>query len=205
MQHNVGIDAEQCITALQVLGVPKGVTVALDAETTVAVQWYASFDHLVSTAGWKVMLYGSESTVMHNDRPSGGFWTADWNGTPHINSGANATQYINGEYDHSLINDSVPLWDTKPVVVEDDLPYTEAQLISIVETAIKGEGADIASIVSSAVRSQPVRDTIAYAGLWWLDKVVNNTVPAAATDAEKAICASVRAGLITLIKNADTA
>lgn len=185
-------DANNCVAKLHELGVPQGCTVALDFEIAVNSTFVKRFDNVLLVAGYRVLLYGSESSVFGNVRPSAGYWTANWNGVPHIDAGAEATQYINGNYDHSLISETVQLWGntvTPPPPPEDDLPYSEAQL---------------EAIVSKAVTSQPTRDALVYAFLWWLDKIANDTVPAAATDAEKAVCVSIRVGLVGLIKSADT-
>lgn len=108
-------DAEKAIAAVQRVGVPKGATIALDFETAIDTQYVHVFDAALKAAGHPVMLYGSKSTVIHNPRPSGGYWVADWTGKPHMDVNAAATQWTNGSaYDSSLISTGVLLWDSHP-------------------------------------------------------------------------------------------
>lgn len=91
-------DASRCAAALRALGVPKGATVALDMEMTVDRPWVVQFATSILDAGWYTMLYGSKSTVLENGPTSGGFWTADWTGKPHLSVGATATQWTSGAH-----------------------------------------------------------------------------------------------------------
>lgn len=116
---SVSADSAAAVTACHKLGVPRGATIALDFETAVNAAYVTAFDHVLTAAGYGVMLYGSLSTVRQNPAPSRGYWVADWTGTPHLVSGAAATQYagskaVGGAYDSSVIATTVPLWDTHP-------------------------------------------------------------------------------------------
>jgi hypothetical protein len=92
---------------------PKGTTVALDLETAINRAYVNAFSTTVLNGGYQTVAYGSLSSLYSNPKPSGGFWSAHWTGTPHIEQGSVATQYANpGAYDSSLILDTVPLWDT---------------------------------------------------------------------------------------------
>lgn len=96
---------------------PKGTLIALDYETAVNDVYLAAFDRVVVTAGYLTTLYGSLSTVEHNTKPSGGYWTADWTFQPHLDPGAGETQWTDKGADGtdlSLVSDSAPLWDTQP-------------------------------------------------------------------------------------------
>lgn len=112
---NDDADAAAAVKAAKALGVPHGCTIALDFETAVNGEYVRTFDRMMQAAGYRVMLYGSASSVRHNPEPSGGYWSASWNHKPHMDTGAAATQWTNGNaYDSSLISTSVPLWDTRP-------------------------------------------------------------------------------------------
>jgi hypothetical protein len=56
------------------------------------------------------------------------------------------------------------------------MPYTPAQL-----TEFARQGA------LAAIESQPGRDALAYANLWWLDHALNGTVPAGANAGQKGL------------------
>ena len=148
-------DARHTIDWLTRHRVPKGVVVALDYETRVDAGYLRAFDAAVRRAGWRTMLYGSLSTVLHNPRPSGGYWVAHWTNVPHLYPGSAATQYggdvtLGKPWDASLVADSTPLWDTQPLS-----PRREEDL-SIVDAATKryldGRFAEILSRVDRAVQ-----------------------------------------------------
>lgn len=95
-------------------GQPLGTCIALDLETAVNGPYVNAFNATLYQSGYRAMAYGSLSTIFRNPKPHGGYWVAHYTGTPHMEKGADATQYANlGRYDASLVNDSVPLWDTK--------------------------------------------------------------------------------------------
>src|SRR6266542_419952 len=110
-------DAHASIVWLVSHEVPRGVTLALDYETRVDAAYLAAFDRAVTDAGWRVMVYGSRDFVLRNPKPSGGYWVADYTGSPHLYPGSAATQWsgsgpFGGAYDPNLVADSTPLWDT---------------------------------------------------------------------------------------------
>jgi hypothetical protein len=82
----------------------------LDYETAVDDAYLTGFDTEVVRGGFKTILYGSESTVLSNHRPSGGYWVAVWNDSPTLPGGWAAHQYANkGAFDLSVISDTVQL------------------------------------------------------------------------------------------------
>jgi hypothetical protein len=98
------------------MGYAKGDTCALDYETAENDPYLAAFDSALVKAGYKTLLYGSESTVLHNNKPSGGYWVAVWNDSPTLQPGWAAHQYANkGAFDLSVISDTVQLHGGKPV------------------------------------------------------------------------------------------
>lgn len=58
--------------------------------------------------------------------------------------------------------------------------------------------AQLEAAVAKAVMSQPVRDAVATAALWWLDKALSGTVPPAASPGEAALIGSIQASVIKL-------
>lgn len=99
--------------------VPAGSAIALDYELAENDSYLSAFDDVVYSAGYRTVLYGSLSTVMHNRRPSGGYWIGHYTGTPHLEPGSVATQYADDQmlgvpYDASLVTDGLVLWDTSP-------------------------------------------------------------------------------------------
>ena len=117
-QRNAAADAAAAIGWLRSHGVPRGSALALDFETAVDGAYVTAFDNAVRSAGWTLLLYGSLSSVTQNPRPSAGYWTASWTGTPHLDAGAAATQYISDTqlgrpYDLSEVSDALVLWDTQ--------------------------------------------------------------------------------------------
>jgi hypothetical protein len=63
-----------------------------------------------------------------------------------------------------------------PTPPEDDMPYTQQQLHDITKAACL-----------EAMESQPGRDALAYANLWWLDHALSGTVPAGANAGQKGL------------------
>ena len=116
--HSATEDVQAAINRLNFLGVPKNVCVAWDLETAIAPSYVKSVDDQMQAAGWKVMIYGSKSTLFMNGKPSGGFWVADYTGNPHLYPGSAATQWMNskpfgGAYDPNLVADTTSLWRVK--------------------------------------------------------------------------------------------
>jgi hypothetical protein len=116
--HDPKDDAAWVVGWLRSNGVPKGVTHALDYETAIDATYLRAYDAVIVAAGYRTMVYGSRSRVLQNPKPSGGYWTAHWNNTPHIcsDAGVVATQYggdttLGQPWDINLVADSVPLWN----------------------------------------------------------------------------------------------
>src|SRR6266540_4615399 len=139
-------DAHTSIVWLVRHEVPCGVTLALDYETRVDATYLATFDRAVTDAGWRVMVYGSRDFVLRNPKPSGGYWVADYTGSPHLYPGSAATQWsgsgpFGGAYDPNLVADSTPLWDTQ----EAPMPLTDADAPVIRKALGLKEGEQVAT------------------------------------------------------------
>ena len=130
--------------AWRALGAPGGSTIGLDFEQAVDADYVHAFDAACVAAGYRCVLYGAESYVLHNPRPSGGYWLAHWTGTPYLDTRSSITQYagdvqLGTDYDANLVSDSLTLWDTRPNQDDDMTPEQAAQLTTI-EHAVTGHG-----------------------------------------------------------------
>lgn len=116
------MDAGTIHAILTFLGVPHGVTYALDIETRVYGEYLRTLNGELDE--WLLMKYGSVSTILQNPRTSGGTWGAHWtdnietaiqgieSGEFHALQWANATQ-LGRPYDLSVISSDVPLWHVR--------------------------------------------------------------------------------------------
>lgn len=130
-------DANDFITWLKAHKVPTGVCVALDLETAIDTTYVNAFNSALMIAGYKLIKYGSLSTIFDNPKTSGGTWVADPTGNPHMDTEGDtvATQWVfaNG-YDLSevLDNTQLPLWDTHaPAETAFPTPVFEPPLVNI--------------------------------------------------------------------------
>src|SRR6266540_3598730 len=152
-------DAHTSIVWLVRHEVPCGVTLALDYETRVDATYLATFDRAVTDAGWRVMVYGTRRTVLRNPKPSGGYWVADYTGSPHLYPGSAATQWsgsgpFGGAYDPNLVADSTPLWDTQGDLMADAQDILNA-IADLKATVQNGVGI----LMRGDVTTDPAKDT----------------------------------------------
>jgi hypothetical protein len=119
-------DGKAIVSALHALGVPTGVRVAIDMESSIDEPYIAGVRNVIGPAGYHVMIYGGPSTVFQNwpqnqNGPGGGWWVADWLGHPFLynHPGVWATQWTNPlnppPWDQSVVADLSYLWWHKPV------------------------------------------------------------------------------------------
>lgn len=98
----------QAVNSLRALGVPVGTITALDLEGRVDKTYVTSFGQHLQSAGYKVWVYGSASSVFGNPELNG-YWVADYAGIGpfmYNHNGVRATQYTSGlSYDVSLVKD----------------------------------------------------------------------------------------------------
>lgn len=114
-----GPDAWNIYHALKNLGVPSNCSVAIDIETDVYITYLQALE--VFLEEWKVIVYGSLSTLLQCAETSGGRWAGDWtdnidtavqmDGTENIVAlqWASATM-LGKSYDASVIEETIPLW-----------------------------------------------------------------------------------------------
>lgn len=102
--------------------VPKGCFVVLDLETAVNGPYVIAFNGVISRGGYKTIKYGSLDFIFQNPETDGGVFTAH-PGALIIDPNCVATQfYYHGDWDLSMVADSVTLWDTRPQYIP---PNTE--------------------------------------------------------------------------------
>lgn len=108
------VDAGSMTRALVSIGAPKGILVAWDSETSADPMYMTVVYDTIVTAGYKLLDYGSQSTLFANQLPVGGYyWGADWTSAKHIAPGDAGTQYIaEPDFDLSLFKQGLPFWDT---------------------------------------------------------------------------------------------
>lgn len=145
---------------------PKGNTVALDYETAIDDPYLWAFDAVLMANGYETMLYGSESTVFQNSKPSGGYWGALWDGVANLPNGWAAKQYasdvmLGTSYDLSVISDSVPLWDTQAPpkqIGDDDMPYgtlNEGSFALTVQALPRGKYTNVGLVCDNGLQGKP--------------------------------------------------
>jgi hypothetical protein len=97
---------------------PKGTCIAIDLEAAIVPSYVRGVDHTLQGHGFECVAYGSESSVLQNPKPSGGFWVAVWDGAAHCPPDWAAHQYVSDQmlgkpYDLSIVNDATNLWDSQ--------------------------------------------------------------------------------------------
>lgn len=111
-------DVAAAVAALHAIGAPKGTLVAWDVEMAADAAYIRAVYGAMKAAGYLLIVYGSQSTVLGNDNPDGLYWGADWTGVPHLHSPDMMTQWVSfAGYDESLAEASLPFWDTAPHVL----------------------------------------------------------------------------------------
>ena len=116
-------DSGAALTALHKIGCPRGSLVALDVETAVDAGFVWNFCRQLTTGGYAVILYGSDSTVFSNRIPDALYFAADWTGTPHMAARAQMTQYVSFRaYDLDLALPPHPVWDPAQQPTQPTLP-----------------------------------------------------------------------------------
>jgi hypothetical protein len=94
--YDAAVEARAALAAWQALGAPAGSTIALDFEAAVDGAYVQLFDATLVGAGYRLLLYGQQSTVLANPQPSAGSW--------------------------SVVADTLPLWDTALGTEDLDMP-----------------------------------------------------------------------------------
>lgn len=120
---------------------PLHVTIAADLETLVIPQVLDDFADVIHSGGRFTMPYGSPGSLFRNP-PRAGYWVANPTGTPHMyeHPHTRGTQWTwDGtgpaglRIDESVFDDSLPLWDTRPVATP-ALPSWALEVIRELDT-----------------------------------------------------------------------
>lgn len=108
-------DVAEAVAQLKYIGAPQGCMVAWDSETSVDPEYIKQVYADLSTAGYKLIDYGSQSMVFGNEEPDGYYWGADWTNISHVAVGNAMTQWISlAGWEDSISTTPLPWWDTKP-------------------------------------------------------------------------------------------
>lgn len=177
---NAGTDAAMFVAWLHGHKVPQNTCVILDLETAVDTAYVNTFNAALSSAGWKVAKYGSQSTIWDNPKTNGGTYVAAPGSDVLTTEGDTvARQYdFAGGFDLSILKaqDTLPLWDTRPVAPPPP-PAEAGQPVHVTGTARWTSatlswvnGANVASIevyladaAGTTIKKYPLGpDTIAY-------------------------------------------
>lgn len=112
-----------CTAALDAIGCPRGVAVALDVETLRDPAMVNAFADIIHAHKRLTVPYGSPATLFYNP-PRSGYWVANPTNQPHMYEHPHTvgTQWTwkgrsqSGQrIDESQFTDGLPLWDTRPV------------------------------------------------------------------------------------------
>ena len=149
----VAADVNAAVAQLKAIGAPKGTLVAFDMETAADKSYIAGVYTGLAAAGYKLIVYGSESTVFGNDAPDDLYWSADWTGTPHLSRGASMEQWVNfAGYDDDEALSSLPFWDTQAVPPKPPAAKQKAAPVTTVPIGIQ----DDSIYVHASVNGQQV-------------------------------------------------
>jgi hypothetical protein len=108
-------DVAAALAQLKAIGAPAGVLVAWDMETAADAGYISAVSTGITSAGYQIIVYGSQSTVLGNKVPDGLYWGADWTAAVHLAGADVMTQYVSfAGYDLSTARSSLPFWDTQP-------------------------------------------------------------------------------------------
>lgn len=108
-------DVGAALSQLRAIGAPKGCLVAWDMETAADAAYIKAVYNLISTDGYKLIVYGSQSTVFGNENPDGLYWGADWTSVPGLVPGDAITQWVSfNSYDEDTATATLPYWDLNP-------------------------------------------------------------------------------------------
>jgi hypothetical protein len=132
-------DVSAAVRQLTGLKAPKGCLVAWDVETAVNAAYVQDAYQRLKTAGYVMIVYGSQASVFGNDVPDDLYWGADWTGIQHIHLGDEMTQYVAfSAYDESVAVSSLPFWDTQPSSPSGSEPDWQVNLMNALLTLQPG-------------------------------------------------------------------
>lgn len=105
-------DGQGMIAWLRAHKAPAGISTVLDLETQVNPGYVIQYGAEMHAAGFRVLVYGSKSTLFGNPRLDG-YFVADYTDTPHVMAGTVVTQFENTPaFDLDDVASGVVLWRT---------------------------------------------------------------------------------------------
>ena len=151
-------DVAGAVRQLAAIGAPHGTLVAWDMETATDSAYMAAVFSGLRSAGYELIVYGSESTVFGNHVPDGLYWGAQWTNVAHFAAGNQMTQYVDfGPYDESVASASLPFWDTHGGTPSKPTTWQETMMQALPELKQGASGAHVRSVQALLVaRFYPV-------------------------------------------------
>jgi peptidoglycan hydrolase-like protein with peptidoglycan-binding domain len=142
-------DVASALSRLKVIGAPRGTLVAWDMETAADALYIKGVTTGLASGGYRLIVYGSESTVRGNGTPDGLYWGADWTNVAHLHSGDAMTQFVSfAAFDESLALPTLPFWDAQAPKAPAPPRYAAVTL----RVPLLSEGADDAHLPHWYVR-----------------------------------------------------
>jgi hypothetical protein len=112
---NASADVGSALTQLRAIKAPKGILIAWDMETASDANYIKAVYKLISTDGYKLIVYGSQDEVFGNQNPDGLYWGADWTSVKGLVPGDAITQWVSfNSYDEDTATATLPYWDLNP-------------------------------------------------------------------------------------------
>jgi hypothetical protein len=110
-------DLNLALQSLKDYGIPTGTIVQWDYETAVDSSYEEYINAGLVKAGYFMELYGSSSTVVQNQIPSGGYDKAAWTGKDYAPD-STADQFVDvGPYDLNDFQSSAKLWNLQEIPI----------------------------------------------------------------------------------------
>lgn len=137
-------DGQDCAAELHAYGVPRGVAVRVDMETSVSPAYLRHFRAALNNAGYWYGPYGSSSTIFDNPHGGAGWWVADWTGHPHDypHPWVTLTQFANAAEAGTPwdLSEAAPgatrhMWDRRPPRWQQDAALQVEQLLTLLGSA----------------------------------------------------------------------
>jgi peptidoglycan hydrolase-like protein with peptidoglycan-binding domain len=108
-------DVDAAVAQLKIIGAPHGTLVAWDMETAADASYITAVYEGLKAAGYTLIVYGSQSSVLGNKNPDGLYWGADWTNVPHLAVDNQVTQWASfNAYDVDVAEATLPFWNTSP-------------------------------------------------------------------------------------------
>jgi hypothetical protein len=149
---NATADVTAAVTRLHQLNAPAGTLVAWDTETADDPLYINAVYRSLTGAGWKLIVYGTQSIVTKEENPDGLYWGADWTGSAHLHLGDVMTQYVSfSGYDESEAENGLPFWDTKNTTAK---PSWQEALMESLPTLTTGSGGAFVKTVQGLLNAR---------------------------------------------------